>query len=182
MRCWPRWTLRPAVFVSRFSSRSSFRALRRRTTSTPRRVTSRRLGRAHRDQRGSTGDAARSAWDVGCDCRRRLRRSRASRDRGRPGTPSATPRPRRSPFTTSRGATVYDPVTGTHTPATVDTGYNIFCAGFAHLYDGRCSSPAATRTRSSRESRRHICSTPRRTAGAWGRRWPRAAGIRRSRR
>ena len=33
-------------------------------------------------------------------------------------------------------ATVYDPVTGTHTPATVDTGYNIFCAGFAHLYDG----------------------------------------------
>jgi Galactose oxidase-like, Early set domain/Bacterial Ig domain len=33
-------------------------------------------------------------------------------------------------------ATVYDPVSGTHTPATVDTGYNIFCAGFAHLYDG----------------------------------------------
>jgi hypothetical protein len=33
-------------------------------------------------------------------------------------------------------ATVYDPITGTHTPATVDTGYNIFCAGFAHLFDG----------------------------------------------
>jgi hypothetical protein len=33
-------------------------------------------------------------------------------------------------------ATVYDPVTGTHTAATVDTGYNVFCAGFAHLYDG----------------------------------------------
>ena len=33
-------------------------------------------------------------------------------------------------------ATVYDPVTGTHTPATVDTGYNVFCAGFAHLADG----------------------------------------------
>ena len=33
-------------------------------------------------------------------------------------------------------ATVYDPVTGTHTPATVDTGHNIFCAGFAHLGDG----------------------------------------------
>jgi Domain of unknown function (DUF1929)/Bacterial Ig domain len=33
-------------------------------------------------------------------------------------------------------ATVYDPVTGTHTPATVDTGFNIFCAGFAHLADG----------------------------------------------
>jgi hypothetical protein len=33
-------------------------------------------------------------------------------------------------------ATVYDPATGTHTPANVDTGYNIFCAGFAHLIDG----------------------------------------------
>ncbi len=33
-------------------------------------------------------------------------------------------------------ATVYDPITGTHTPATVDTGFNIFCAGFAHLFDG----------------------------------------------
>ena len=33
-------------------------------------------------------------------------------------------------------ATVYDPSTGIHTPATVDTGYNIFCAGFAHLFDG----------------------------------------------
>jgi hypothetical protein len=33
-------------------------------------------------------------------------------------------------------ATVYDPVTGTHTPATVDTGFNVFCAGFAHLTDG----------------------------------------------
>jgi hypothetical protein len=33
-------------------------------------------------------------------------------------------------------ATVYDPITGTHTPATVDTGFNLFCAGFAHLFDG----------------------------------------------
>jgi Domain of unknown function (DUF1929)/Bacterial Ig domain len=33
-------------------------------------------------------------------------------------------------------ATVYDPATGTHTPATVDTGFNVFCAGFAHLVDG----------------------------------------------
>jgi Domain of unknown function (DUF1929)/Bacterial Ig domain len=33
-------------------------------------------------------------------------------------------------------ATVYDPATGAHTPATVDTGFNIFCAGFAHLTDG----------------------------------------------
>ena len=33
-------------------------------------------------------------------------------------------------------ATVYDPIAGTHTPATVDQGFNIFCAGFAHLFDG----------------------------------------------
>jgi hypothetical protein len=33
-------------------------------------------------------------------------------------------------------ATVYDPATGTHTPVTVNTGYNVFCAGFAHLTDG----------------------------------------------
>jgi hypothetical protein len=34
-------------------------------------------------------------------------------------------------------ATVYDSATGTHTNVRVDTGYNIFCAGFAHLSDGR---------------------------------------------
>ena len=33
-------------------------------------------------------------------------------------------------------ATVYDPVTGAQSPANVDTGYNLFCAGFAHLSDG----------------------------------------------
>src|SRR5262245_43171963 len=33
-------------------------------------------------------------------------------------------------------ATVYDPVTGGQTPAWVDTGFNLFCAGFAHLSDG----------------------------------------------
>jgi hypothetical protein len=33
-------------------------------------------------------------------------------------------------------ATVYDPATGTHTRVDVDTGHNIFCAGFAHLPNG----------------------------------------------
>ena len=33
-------------------------------------------------------------------------------------------------------ATVYDPATGTQTAVNVNTGYNIFCAGFAHLTDG----------------------------------------------
>jgi Domain of unknown function (DUF1929)/Bacterial Ig domain len=33
-------------------------------------------------------------------------------------------------------ATVYDPATEMHTEVNVNTGYNIFCAGFAHLSDG----------------------------------------------
>jgi galactose oxidase-like protein/hemolysin type calcium-binding protein len=33
-------------------------------------------------------------------------------------------------------ATVWDPDTGTQTPVTVTTGYNIFCSGLAHLMDG----------------------------------------------
>jgi hypothetical protein len=34
-------------------------------------------------------------------------------------------------------ATVWDPETGTQTPVNVDTGFNIFCSGLAHLLDGR---------------------------------------------
>ena len=34
-------------------------------------------------------------------------------------------------------ATLWDPVTGTQTPVNVDTGFNIFCSGLAHLPDGR---------------------------------------------
>ena len=34
-------------------------------------------------------------------------------------------------------ATVWDPATGSQTPVTVDTGFNVFCSGLAHLVDGR---------------------------------------------
>src|SRR4051812_18303151 len=34
-------------------------------------------------------------------------------------------------------ATVWDPQTGSQTPVNVDTGFNIFCSGLAHLIDGR---------------------------------------------
>jgi hypothetical protein len=34
-------------------------------------------------------------------------------------------------------ATVWDPTTGVHTPVDVDTGFNVFCSGLAHLLDGR---------------------------------------------
>ena len=33
-------------------------------------------------------------------------------------------------------ATLWDPATGTHTPVNVDTGFNVFCSGLAHLSDG----------------------------------------------
>ena len=33
-------------------------------------------------------------------------------------------------------ATVWDPATGIQTPVNVDTGFNIFCSGLAHLVDG----------------------------------------------
>ena len=53
-----------------------------------------------------------------------------------PGTRSAMRATESFPDQTFTRATVYDPVTGTQTPVNVDTGYNIFCAGFAHLIDG----------------------------------------------
>ncbi len=34
-------------------------------------------------------------------------------------------------------ATVWDPQTGIETPVNVDTGFNVFCSGLAHLLDGR---------------------------------------------
>ena len=34
-------------------------------------------------------------------------------------------------------ATVWDPATGSQTPVNVDTGFNVFCSGLAHLSDGR---------------------------------------------
>jgi Domain of unknown function (DUF1929)/Bacterial Ig-like domain len=34
-------------------------------------------------------------------------------------------------------ATVWDPATGTQAPANLNTGFNIFCSGLAHLMDGR---------------------------------------------
>src|SRR4051812_35969561 len=34
-------------------------------------------------------------------------------------------------------ATIWDPSTGSQTPVDVNTGFNIFCSGLAHLTDGR---------------------------------------------
>src|SRR4051794_21678727 len=40
------------------------------------------------------------------------------------------------PNQTFTRATVWDPATGTQTPANVNTGFNVFCSGLAHLTDG----------------------------------------------
>ena len=41
------------------------------------------------------------------------------------------------PVQNTTRATVWDPATGSQTPVTVNTGFNIFCSGLAHLIDGR---------------------------------------------
>jgi hypothetical protein len=41
------------------------------------------------------------------------------------------------PVQNTTRATVWDPATGTQAPVTVDTGFNVFCSGLAHLVDGR---------------------------------------------
>jgi len=41
------------------------------------------------------------------------------------------------PMQNTTRATVWDPATGSQTPVTVNTGFNIFCSGLAHLIDGR---------------------------------------------
>jgi hypothetical protein len=43
-------------------------------------------------------------------------------------------------------ATVWDPAIGTHTPVNVNTGYNVFCSGLAHLMDGSLILAGGTRT------------------------------------
>ncbi len=41
------------------------------------------------------------------------------------------------PVHTFTRATVWDPATGIQTPVNVNTGFNVFCSGLAHLLDGR---------------------------------------------
>ena len=80
-------------------------------------------------------------------------------------------------------ATVYDPITGTQTPTTVDTGYNIFCSGFAHLFDGSSVHRRRKQKCATRGDRPDASVlTPRPTTGASALTWPPGAGIRRSRR
>ena len=75
-------------------------------------------------------------------------------------------------------ATVWDPATGTQTPVNVDTGFNVFCSGLAHLVDGRVFLAAETRTSSSTASSRLTSSIPERTRGASVPIWRLGAGIR----
>ena len=111
---------------------------RRSERSTPTRAPSRRSTRA-RPLRPPLGplrtwaSGVRSSTGRSSACTSRCCRTA----RFSPTTRSATTRPRRYPVQDHTRATVWDPATGTQTPVNVDTGFNIFCSGLAHLVDGR---------------------------------------------
>ena len=82
------------------------------------------------DQVGQWGPVV--DWPVVGDPRRAARRTaRCSRM-----TPSAITPTETYPDPDHTRATVWDPATGSQTPVRVNTGYNIFCSGLAHLMDG----------------------------------------------
>ena len=76
-------------------------------------------------------------------------------------------------------ATVYDPVTGIQTPAWVDTGFNIFCAGFAHLTDGSLFIAGGNKNAQLQGIVQTHLFNPTTSTGPWGRPWRPAAGTRR---
>ena len=77
-------------------------------------------------------------------------------------------------------ATVWDPATGTQTPVNVDTGYNVFCSGLAHLIDGRMFLAGGNKDQQLNGIVQTHLFDPATTPGASARTWRRAAGIRRS--
>jgi hypothetical protein len=68
-------------------------------------------------------------------------------------------------------ATVWDPKTGVQMPVNVDTGFNVFCSGLAHLLDGRIFLAGGNKDA-------QLNGIVRRTSGALVRTWRQSAGIR----
>ena len=95
----------------------------------PTRAPPRPRSRAPSTSPGSGGRSSTGPWSA---CTSRCSRTA----RCSPTTRSATTRPRPIPTHTFTRATVWDPATGTQTPVNVNTGYNVFCSGLAHLVDG----------------------------------------------
>ena len=76
-------------------------------------------------------------------------------------------------------ATVWDPATGTQTPVWVNTGFNIFCSGLAHLTDGSMFVAGGNKDAQLDGIVQTHIFNPTTTPGASARTWPRGAGIRR---
>ena len=132
----------------------------------PRRPSPRRLRTWASGVRSSTG----RSWACTSRCCRTARSS--------PTTRSATTRPRRTragPHTRDRVGSA----TGIQTPVNVDTGFNIFCSGLAHLLDGRMFIAGGNKDAA---AQRHRPDSPVRSRdeprGASARTWRPGAGIR----
>jgi hypothetical protein len=74
-------------------------------------------------------------------------------------------------------ATVWNPVTESHTNVDARTGYNIFCAGLAHLPNGDVFLAGGNKDAQLNGIGRHTCSTRRPTPGRWAATWPTSGGI-----
>ena len=75
-------------------------------------------------------------------------------------------------------ATVWDPVTGVQTPVNVDTGFNVFCSGLAHLLDGRVFLAGGNKDQQLNGIVQTHIFDPWATAGVSVRTWRPGAGIR----
>ena len=79
-------------------------------------------------------------------------------------------------------ATLWDPETGTQTPVWVDTGYNVFCSGLAHLTDGRLFLAGGNLDSALNGIRQTHVFDPSTNTWSLGPTWPPGAGTRPSRR
>ena len=94
-------------------------------------------------------------------------------------TRSATGPQSRSPNQTFTRATVWDPATGTQTPVNVNTGYNIFCSGLAHLIDGSVFIAGGNKDQQLNGIVQTHLFNPATNTWSLGPTWRRGAGIRR---
>ena len=83
------------------------------------------------------------------------------------------------PDQTFTRATVWDPATGSQTDVRVNTGYNIFCSGLAHLLDGSLFIAGGNKDQALNGIARPTSSTRPPTRGASVPTWRRDVGTRR---
>ena len=76
-------------------------------------------------------------------------------------------------------ATVWDPATGSQTPVNVNTGFNVFCSGLAHLVDGRLFLAGGNKDQQLNGIVQTHLFDPATNTWSLGRTWRPGAGIRR---